>query len=131
MPSLPGTFAEDVINQPARAQFEAFLDEHRGELNRCLDGLTEEQSRQSRCDPGVNANRRLYALVIGRYLCRWRAEVVDCARLRARSPDGGCAAGVAMLLEVPLVVLLGPVERGRRGDLSDDLPPQRLLLGVT
>src|ERR1700736_2129959 len=47
MPSLPGTFAEDVINQPARAQFEAFLDEHRGELNRCLDGLTEEQARQS------------------------------------------------------------------------------------
>ena len=43
MPSLPATFAEDVINQPARAQFEAFLDEHRDGLNRCLDGLTEEQ----------------------------------------------------------------------------------------
>ena len=39
--------AEDVINQPARAQFEVFLDEHRSELNRCLDGLTEEQARQS------------------------------------------------------------------------------------
>src|SRR6185437_300071 len=24
-----------------------FLDEHRGELNRCLDGLTEEQARRS------------------------------------------------------------------------------------
>ena len=47
MPSLPATFAEDVINQPARAQFEVFLDEHRSELNRCLDGLTEEQARQS------------------------------------------------------------------------------------
>jgi hypothetical protein len=47
MPSLPATFAEDVINQPARAQFETFLDEHRGELNRCLDGLTEEQARRS------------------------------------------------------------------------------------
>jgi hypothetical protein len=47
MPSLPGTFAEDVINQPARAQFEAFLDEHRGQVNRCLDGLTEEQARRS------------------------------------------------------------------------------------
>src|SRR6516164_4348411 len=47
MPSLPATFAEDVINQPARAQFEAFLDEHRSELNRCLDGLTEEQARRS------------------------------------------------------------------------------------
>ena len=47
MPSLPGTFAEDVVNQQARGQFEAFLDEHRGGLNRCLDGLTEEQARQS------------------------------------------------------------------------------------
>jgi Protein of unknown function (DUF664) len=47
MPSLPATFAEDVINQPARAQFEAFLDEHRGGLNRCLNGLTEEQARRS------------------------------------------------------------------------------------
>jgi hypothetical protein len=47
MPSFPATFAEDVINQPARAQFEAFLDEHRDGLNRCLDGLTEEQARRS------------------------------------------------------------------------------------
>ena len=47
MPSLPATFAEDVINQPAHAQFETFLDEHRSQLNRCLDGLTEEQARQS------------------------------------------------------------------------------------
>ena len=47
MPSLPATFAEDVINQPAQAQFETFLDEHRSQLNRCLDGLTEEQARQS------------------------------------------------------------------------------------
>ena len=47
MPSLPVTFAADVISQPARAQFEAFIDEHRGALNRCLDGLTEEQARRS------------------------------------------------------------------------------------
>jgi hypothetical protein len=47
MSSLPATFADDVINQPARAQFEAFLDEHRSELNACLDGLTEEQVRRS------------------------------------------------------------------------------------
>jgi hypothetical protein len=47
MASFPGTFAEDVINQSARAQFEAFLDEHRSALNRCLDGLTEEQARRS------------------------------------------------------------------------------------
>src|SRR5215469_1424953 len=43
----PSPSAEDVIHQPARAQFEAFLDEHRRELNGCLDGLTEEQARRS------------------------------------------------------------------------------------
>jgi hypothetical protein len=47
MSSLPRTSAEDVINQPARKQFEVFLDEHRDALNRCLDGLTEEQVRRS------------------------------------------------------------------------------------
>ena len=43
----PSASAEDVIDQPARVQFEAFLDEHRRELNSCLDGLTEEQARRS------------------------------------------------------------------------------------
>jgi hypothetical protein len=47
MSSLPATFAEDVIDQPALAQFEVFLDEHRGALTGCLDGLTEEQARRS------------------------------------------------------------------------------------
>ncbi|MDT7729230.1 MAG: hypothetical protein QOI21_5806 [Actinomycetota bacterium] len=47
MSSFPVTFAEDVIEQPARSQFEVFLDEHRGALNSCLDGLTEEQARRS------------------------------------------------------------------------------------
>src|SRR5689334_25155982 len=47
MSSFPGTFAEEVINLSARAQFEVFLDEHRSELNGCLDGLTEDQARQS------------------------------------------------------------------------------------
>ncbi|HSZ46328.1 MAG TPA: DinB family protein [Streptosporangiaceae bacterium] len=47
MPSLPATFDADVIGLPARAQFEEFLDEHRSELDRCLEGLTEEQARQS------------------------------------------------------------------------------------
>ena len=42
-----GASAEDVIDQPARVQFEVFLDEHRRELNSCLDGLTEEQARRS------------------------------------------------------------------------------------
>jgi len=43
----PSTSADAVINQPVRAQFEAFLDEHRRDINRCLDGLTEEQARRS------------------------------------------------------------------------------------
>ncbi|MEK0154688.1 DinB family protein [Arthrobacter oryzae] len=47
MPPLPATFAEDVLHQPARVQFEAFLNEHRSMLNSSLDGLTEEQARQS------------------------------------------------------------------------------------
>jgi hypothetical protein len=47
MPELPETFADDVIDQPARVQFEVFLDEHRADLTRCLDGLTEEQARRS------------------------------------------------------------------------------------
>src|SRR6266487_628949 len=47
MSSLPATFAEDVIDQSARAQFEVFLDEQRWALNGCLDGLTEEQARRS------------------------------------------------------------------------------------
>jgi hypothetical protein len=41
------TFAEDVIDRPAREQFEVFLDEHRRALDSCLDGLTEEQVRRS------------------------------------------------------------------------------------
>jgi hypothetical protein len=39
--------AANAIHQPARAQFEAFLDDHRNMLNACLDGLTEEQARLS------------------------------------------------------------------------------------
>ena len=51
MPPLPVTSTEDVLDQPVRAQFEAFLDEHRAELNRSLDGLTEEQARAAHADP--------------------------------------------------------------------------------
>jgi hypothetical protein len=47
MSTFPAASAEDVVDQPVRAQFEAFLDEHRDALNRCLDGLTEEQVRRS------------------------------------------------------------------------------------
>jgi hypothetical protein len=47
MSSPPSTFAEGVSDQPAKAQLEVFLDEHRAALNGCLDGLTEEQARRS------------------------------------------------------------------------------------
>lgn len=47
MSSLPVASTDDVVDQPARAQFEAFIDEHRAALNACLDGLTEEQVRRS------------------------------------------------------------------------------------
>jgi hypothetical protein len=47
MSSPEAMSTEDVINQPARTQFEVFLDEHRRQLNTCLDGLTEEQARRS------------------------------------------------------------------------------------
>jgi Protein of unknown function (DUF664) len=47
MSSLPPTLAEGVFDQPARAQLEVFLDEHRAALNGCLGGLTEEQVRRS------------------------------------------------------------------------------------
>lgn len=47
MTPFPGTFAHDVIDQPAKAQIETFVDEHRRALNGCLDGLTEEQVRRS------------------------------------------------------------------------------------
>jgi hypothetical protein len=44
---LPAMGMEDVITAGERFQFEYFLDEHRAELNSCLDGLTEEQARRS------------------------------------------------------------------------------------
>ena len=47
MPTNPATSTEAVIDQPIRAQFEAFLDQHRAALTSCLDGLTEEQARRS------------------------------------------------------------------------------------
>jgi hypothetical protein len=38
---------DGVTDEPLRAQFEAFLEQHRAGLNSCLDGLTEEQARRS------------------------------------------------------------------------------------
>ena len=41
-----GKTSFDVTTEPLKVQLEAFLDEHRGALRRCLDGLTEEQARR-------------------------------------------------------------------------------------
>lgn len=38
--------AEDVVDEPAKAQLEAFLDQHRLMLTACLDGLDGEQARR-------------------------------------------------------------------------------------
>jgi len=83
MSSFPATFAEDVIDQPARTQFEVFLDEHRGALNGCLDGLTEEQARRSL----VPSRTTLLGLVKhGTFLEKvWFDEAVTC---RSRAEIG-------------------------------------------
>jgi hypothetical protein len=82
MPSLSAVSAEDVIGQPGRVQFEVFLDEHRGELGRCLDGLTEEQVRRSL----VPSRTTLLGLVKHAAFVEkvWFDEAVTC-RSRARS----------------------------------------------
>jgi hypothetical protein len=41
----PAASAVDVISEPLRTQLETFLDEHRRDLDGCLDGVTEEQAR--------------------------------------------------------------------------------------
>ncbi|GAA0245237.1 DinB family protein [Saccharothrix mutabilis subsp. mutabilis] len=47
MSSTASVSTQDILNDPFRAQFEVFLDEHRRMLNACLDGLSEEQARRS------------------------------------------------------------------------------------
>jgi hypothetical protein len=83
MSSLPATFAEDVIDQPAQAQFEAFLDEHRGALDGCLHGMTEEQARRSL----VPSRTTLLALVKHATFVEkvWFDEAVTC---RSRAEIG-------------------------------------------
>lgn len=79
----PATFVEDVIDQPARAQFEAFLDDHRRELNSCLDGLTEQQARRSL----VRSQTTLLGLVKHATFVKkvWFDEAVTC---RSRAEIG-------------------------------------------
>lgn len=80
MPSAPQTIPDDVINQPAQIQFEAFLDEHRKALSDCLYGLTEEQARR----PLVASRTTLLGLVKHATFVErvWFDEAVTC-RTRA------------------------------------------------
>src|SRR6185436_17497142 len=41
-----GRTSYDVTGEPLKVQLEAFLDEHRAALRRCLDGMTEEEARR-------------------------------------------------------------------------------------
>ncbi|WP_104062415.1 DinB family protein [Arthrobacter sp. 4R501] len=59
MSAPSAAFTENAIRQPVRAQFEAFIDDHRNMLNACLDGLTEEQARR----PLVASRTTLLGLV--------------------------------------------------------------------
>jgi hypothetical protein len=75
--------AEDVIDQPARVQFEVFLDEHRSELNRSLDGLTEEQARRSLVRSGTTLLGLLkHAIFLEKV---WFDEAITC---RSRTEIG-------------------------------------------
>jgi Protein of unknown function (DUF664) len=66
------------------AQFEVFLDEHRSELNRCLDGLTEEQARRSL----VPSRTTLLGLVKHATVVEkvWFDEAVTCRDRHPRDP---------------------------------------------
>jgi len=101
MSSLPPTSAEDVIDQPARAQFEAFLDEHRSELNGCLDRLSEEQVRRSL----VPSRTTLLGLVKHATFVEkvWFDEAVTC-RSRAGTHPGCGPARCSCLAEPPVAV---------------------------
>jgi hypothetical protein len=83
MPAHPAALAENAIHEPARAQFEAFLDDHRNMLNACLDGLTEEQARR----PLVASRTTLLGLVKHAVFVEkvWFDEAITC---RSRAEIG-------------------------------------------
>ncbi|HTW09563.1 MAG TPA: DinB family protein [Acidimicrobiales bacterium] len=83
MASFHATFSEEVIAKAAQPQFEAFIDEHRADLNRCLDGLTEGQARRSL----VPSRTTLLGLVKHATFVEkvWFDEVVTC---RSRAEIG-------------------------------------------
>jgi hypothetical protein len=70
------TSVDDVRDQPLRAQFEVFLDQHRTMLTACLDGLTEEQARR----PLVPSRTTLLGLVKHATVVEkvWFDEAISC-----------------------------------------------------
>ncbi|MGC5031325.1 DinB family protein [Micromonospora sp. DT229] len=70
------TSMDDIRDEPLRAQFEFFLDQHRAALNACLDGLTEEQARRSL----VSSRTTLLGLVKHATFVEkvWFDEAVNC-----------------------------------------------------
>ncbi len=83
MSSLPSTFAEDVIDQPAKAQLEVFLDEHRAALDASLDDLSEGQARRCLVPSGTTLLGLVkHAAFIERV---WFDEAITC---RPRSQIG-------------------------------------------
>ena len=82
-PELPASVEPDVFASPLRAQFEVFLDEHRAGLNRCLDGLTEQEARASL----VSSKTTLLGLVKHATVVEqvWFDEAVSC---RSRAEIG-------------------------------------------
>lgn len=83
MSAPSAAFAENAIRQPVRAQFEAFIDDHRNMLNACLDGLTEEQARR----PLVASRTTLLGLVKHATFVEkvWFNEAITC---RPRTESG-------------------------------------------
>jgi hypothetical protein len=47
MPATSQSMTPAAFRAEPKAQFEMFLDDHRAALGNCLDGLTEEEARQS------------------------------------------------------------------------------------
>ncbi len=77
----------DVFGQPAKAQFEAFINDHRLELTSCLEGLTEEQARRSL----VPSRTTLLGLVKHATFVEkvWFDEAISCrSRAEIGIPDG-------------------------------------------
>lgn len=83
MPASVEKSVDEVTDEPVAAQLLVFLDAHRGALNACLDGLTDEQARRSM----VPSRTTLLGLVKHATFVErvWFDEAISC---RSRSDIG-------------------------------------------